>query len=190
MAKYNKDCNQAITAVFLHKRIGLYLQPIKFIQDFMDLSVIVPVYNEQENLPLLYDRLIGVVKTLGVCYEFVFVNDGSKDQSIFILHQLAEKDPNVKFIDFSRNFGHQIAVTAGIDKVDGDAVVIIDADLQDPPEAIIDLYKKMQEGYEVCLCPKSYKKGGKLVEKMDSKELLPHSCKDYYRRNSCRYRRF
>jgi len=115
----------------------------------MEISIIVPVYNEQDNLPLLYDRLKGVVNTLGLSHEFVFVNDGSKDQSLLVLHQLAAKDDCVKYIDFSRNFGHQIAVTAALDKVDGDSVVIIDADLQDPPEAIIDLYKKMQEGFEV-----------------------------------------
>ncbi len=125
----------------------------------MELSIIIPVYNEQDNLPLLYDRLKGVVKTLGVSHELVFVNDGSRDQSLLFLHQLAAKDSTVKFLDFSRNFGHQIAVTAGLDHVTGEAVVIIDADLQDPPEAIIDLYNKMKEGYEVVYARRATRKG-------------------------------
>jgi len=82
-------------------------------------------------------------------HELIFVNDGSKDNSIGIIRKLARESSTVKFIDFSRNFGHQIAVTAGLDKASGDAIVIIDADLQDPPEVIADLYEKMKEGYEV-----------------------------------------
>jgi len=135
----------------------------------MEISIIVPVYNEQDNLPLLYDRLKAVVTQLGLSYEFMFVNDGSKDQSLLILHQLAAKDEHVKFIDFSRNFGHQIAVTAGLDKVDGDAVVIIDADLQDPPEAIIDLYKKKQEGYEVVYARRAKRTGESRLKLLTAK---------------------
>jgi polyisoprenyl-phosphate glycosyltransferase len=115
-----------------------------------DLSVIVPVYNEEGNLPLLHQRLVATMEDLGVSYELVFVNDGSRDHSLALLVELSQRDPeHVRYIDFSRNFGHQIAVSAGLDHVRGRAIAIIDADLQDPPESIGDLYKKMLEGYEV-----------------------------------------
>ena len=91
------------------------------------------------------------MQQLAVEYELIFVNDGSKDGSIELIKEFADRYSEVKFIDFSRNFGHQIAVTAGLDKSTGAAVVIIDADLQDPPEVIIDLYNKMQTGYELSL---------------------------------------
>jgi dolichol-phosphate mannosyltransferase len=113
------------------------------------ISVIIPIYNEEKNIFNLYDRLTGVMQQIGEAYEFVFVNDGSRDNSIALIKTLAQRDAKVKFINFSRNFGHQIAVSAGLDNTQGKAVVIIDADLQDPPELIIELYKKMQEGYEV-----------------------------------------
>src|SRR6478609_6834734 len=113
------------------------------------LSVIIPIYNEEKNIFNLYDRLTGVLQTLGQPYEFIFVNDGSRDNSLALIKTLAQRDEKVKYIDFSRNFGHQIAVSAGWDYTSGKAVVIIDADLQDPPELILELYKKMQEGYEV-----------------------------------------
>lgn len=116
----------------------------------MDISVIIPVYNEELNLPALFARLTEVMQKLGRSYELLFINDGSRDRSIELIRDLADKHPEVRFIDLSRNFGHQIAVSAGIDYVSGDAVCIIDADLQDPPELIIDLYHKMRnEGYEV-----------------------------------------
>ena len=115
----------------------------------MDLSVIIPIYNEESNIQLLYDRLTQVIKPMGLSYEFVFVNDGSRDNSLALVMALAGQHPEVKFIDLSRNFGHQIAVTAGLEHCTGDAVVIIDADLQDPPELIAELYAKMQQGYDV-----------------------------------------
>jgi dolichol-phosphate mannosyltransferase len=102
----------------------------------MDISVIIPIYNEEGNIPLLHERLTKVMQGIGVDYELVFVNDGSVDKSMELIKELNKKDSNIKYIDLSRNFGHQIAVSAAIDKVQGDAVVIIDADLQDPPELI------------------------------------------------------
>ena len=114
-----------------------------------DISVIVPIYNEEENIELLYQRLNGVLSEMRVRYELVFVNDGSRDRSLELIRELAARVPSVKFIDFSRNFGHQIAVSAGLDYVIGKTTVIIDADLQDPPELIADLYGKVQEGYDV-----------------------------------------
>ncbi|ABG59933.1 glycosyltransferase [Cytophaga hutchinsonii] len=129
------------------------------------LSIIIPIYNEEHNIPALYARLKNVVSSLELTYEFVFVNDGSKDNSITLIKQLASIDPAVKYIDFSRNFGHQIAVTAGLDGCTGDKIVIIDADLQDPPELIGDMYAKMQEGYEVVYAKRRSRKGESFLKK-------------------------
>ena len=118
-------------------------------QESPQLSVVIPIYNEEKNISNLYDRLTGVMQTLGEAYEFIFVNDGSRDNSLALIKTLSQRDEKVRYIDFSRNFGHQIAVSAGLDHTRGKAIVIIDADLQDPPELIIELYKKMQEGFEV-----------------------------------------
>lgn len=112
-------------------------------------SVVVPVFNEEEVLQETYRRLTGVMEELGAPYEIVFVDDGSKDQSPGILDELARCDPRVRVIHFSRNFGHQAAITAGMDYARGEAVIVIDADLQDPPEVIPEMVAKWQEGYEV-----------------------------------------
>jgi polyisoprenyl-phosphate glycosyltransferase len=126
----------------------------------LDLSVIVPVYNEEGNLPLLHKRLTAVMQSLDVSYELIFVNDGSRDNSLPLLHELAHSDAaHVRFIDFSRNFGHQIAVSAGLDYTNGKAIAIIDADLQDPPETIADLYNKMKEGFEVVYARRNKRAG-------------------------------
>lgn len=125
----------------------------------MNISVIIPVYNEEKNIQNLYDRLSQVMQNLGVTYELIFVNDGSKDASIGLIKVLSNKNKEVKYIDFSRNFGHQIAVTAGLDKTSGDAVVIIDADLQDPPELIAEMYQKRKEGFEVIYAKRKNRKG-------------------------------
>jgi glycosyltransferase involved in cell wall biosynthesis len=125
----------------------------------MDISVIIPVYNEELNIDLLFNRLTNVMLALGVKYELIFVNDGSKDNSIHLVKKLAAQHQTVRYIDLSRNFGHQIAVSAGIDKAIGNAIVIIDADLQDPPELIHQLYAKMQEGYDVVYAKRNSRKG-------------------------------
>jgi polyisoprenyl-phosphate glycosyltransferase len=126
----------------------------------LDLSVIIPVYNEALNIGLLYGRLSQVMAGLGGTYELIFVNDGSRDNSIALVKELAGGDPRVKYIDLSRNFGHQVAVSAGIDRAEGRAVAIIDADLQDPPELIGAMYAKMKdEGYEVVYAKRKKRKG-------------------------------
>jgi glycosyltransferase involved in cell wall biosynthesis len=125
----------------------------------MDISVIIPVFNEEKNIQNLYDRLSQVMQNLSVTYELIFVNDGSQDASIGLIKVLSKKHKSVKYIDFSRNFGHQIAVTAGLDKTIGDAVVIIDADLQDPPELIAEMYQKRKEGFEVIYAKRKNRKG-------------------------------
>ena len=130
----------------------------------MDISVIIPVYNEEANIPKLFERLKAAIEQLTTDFELIFINDGSRDQSITIVKSLAKQFPCVKYIDFSRNFGHQIAVTAGLDKATGKAVVMIDADLQDPPELIIDMYNKMQEGYDVVYAKRKTRKGESLFK--------------------------
>ncbi|QNH62123.1 glycosyltransferase family 2 protein [Hymenobacter sediminicola] len=135
----------------------------------MDLSVIIPIYNEESNIPTLYDRLRGVLDPMGLRYEFIFINDGSRDKSLQLVQTLALRDDRVRFIDFSRNFGHQIAVTAGLDLAVGDAVVIIDADLQDPPELIVPLYQKLQEGYEVVYAKRRSRQGESAAKKLTAK---------------------
>ncbi|MEI6498902.1 MAG: glycosyltransferase family 2 protein [bacterium] len=112
------------------------------------ISLILPIYNEEGNIAELYLRSQKVLASSGK-YEIIYVNDGSKDGSYEMLLKLAQKDKNIKILDFSRNFGHQIAITAGLDYAEGDAVVIMDSDLQDPPEIIPKMIKQWQAGYEI-----------------------------------------
>lgn len=133
------------------------------------LSVIIPVYNEEGNIQNIYDRLNQVVASLNTDMELVFINDGSHDESLPLIKALASKDPRVKYLDFSRNFGHQLAVMAGLDHCIGDAAVIIDADLQDPPELIRDMWKKWKEGYEVVYAQREKREGETVVKKLTAK---------------------
>lgn len=123
------------------------------------LSVVIPIYNEEGNIAEINKRLKQVCAKLSLAHEFVFVNDGSKDNSLAILKDLAKSEAHVKYISFSRNFGHQIAVMAGLDHCKGDVVVIIDADLQDPPELIEEMYAKYKEGYKVVYAKRNKRKG-------------------------------
>ena len=114
------------------------------------ISLVIPMYYEEQVAEECYKRVSKVLKGLkDYDYEIIFVNDGSKDKTLSILEKIADKDKKVKIVSFSRNFGHQAAVTAGLKYVTGDAVVIMDADLQDPPELVPDMLKKWEEGYEV-----------------------------------------
>ena len=114
------------------------------------ISIIAPIYNEEKCLEELFKRICEVMEQSNDDWELILVNDGSKDQSNAIIHQLAEQDPvHVRPVIFARNFGHQIAVTAGMDYSRGDAVIVIDADLQDPPELILEMIDKWREGFEV-----------------------------------------
>lgn len=135
----------------------------------MDLSVIIPIFNEEANIAVLYTRISKVLDAMNISYELFFVNDGSKDNSMHLIEALALSNFKVKYIDFSRNFGHQIAVTAGLDHVIGNRIVIIDADLQDPPELILDLYKKMDEDYQVVYARRSSRKGESFLKKLTAK---------------------
>ncbi len=122
-------------------------------------SVIAPIYNELENLPLLYARVKEVMDSTGEPWELILVDDGSSDGSTDIIRKLAAEDERVRPVIFARNFGHQIAVTAGMDYSRGQAVTIIDADLQDPPEVILDLIAKWREGYQIVYAVRSEREG-------------------------------
>ncbi len=113
------------------------------------LSVVVPCYNEEEGILACHERLSTVAKSLSIPYEILYVNDGSRDGTLAILERLHASDPSVTVVDLSRNFGHQAAVTAGLEIALGEAVMIIDADLQDPPELIPEMMRLMHDGYEV-----------------------------------------
>ncbi|MBD1924846.1 glycosyltransferase family 2 protein [Trichocoleus sp. FACHB-90] len=112
-------------------------------------SLVIPVYNEENTLPELYRRISELMDRLDDQAELILVNDGSKDRSLELLRDLHEKDPRVCYLSLARNFGHQIAVTAGLNYVRGEVIVILDADLQDPPELIPDMVEKWRQGYHV-----------------------------------------
>lgn len=124
----------------------------------MKYSLILPIYNEQENIETMYQRLTQVMKKMKQSYELIFVNDGSIDQSPGLLKNLASKDKAIKVINFSRNFGHQIAVSAGLDYCQGEKIAILDADLQDPPEVLPDFFNKLSQGYDVVYAIRRHRK--------------------------------
>ncbi len=113
------------------------------------MSIVIPAYNEEEILPALRLRLTDFLKTLPCAAEVILVNDGSRDRTIDLLADWAESDRRIKVLGLARNFGHQAAVTAGLDVAVGDAIVIIDADLQDPPEVIHEMLEQYRQGYDV-----------------------------------------
>ena len=122
-------------------------------------TIIAPIYNEIDNIQALYTRVCEVMDSTGEPWEFVMVDDGSSDGSTDAILELKKKDDKIVPVIFARNFGHQIAVTAGLDYSQGKAVTIIDADLQDPPEVILALIEKWQEGYEVVYATRSKREG-------------------------------
>jgi dolichol-phosphate mannosyltransferase len=123
------------------------------------LSFVIPAYNESEVLPTLIQRLELVAAALGGAVEWVVVNDGSRDATAAMLGAWAERDGRVKFVDLARNFGHPAALTAGLDHSSGDAVVIMDADLQDPPEIVIDMLARYREGYDIVYAQRTKRHG-------------------------------
>jgi glycosyltransferase involved in cell wall biosynthesis len=153
---------------------GLYYTPKEFprrksISMKPIYSVVIPVFNEAESISEFYRRLSLVAQSAGGAWEFLFVNDGSSDDSPNLLKGFATKDKRVRVIDFARNFGHQIAVTAGLDFAQGDAVVVIDADLQDPPEVIPELIAKWREGYEVVYAVRAEREGETWIKEFTAK---------------------
>lgn len=126
------------------------------------LSVVIPIFNEEETLPALFERLSSVLVRLGEPFEVIFVNDGSRDGSERMLRDFHARDPRFKSIHFSRNFGHQTAITCGLDHSRGQAVVAMDGDLQDPPEVLPDLLARWREGFEVVYAVRQKRKEGLL----------------------------
>lgn len=113
------------------------------------LSIVVPAYNEQDVLPLFREKMTAFMDSLGTAVELIMVNDGSRDQTLKLLNDWAAVEPRLKLLGLARNFGHQAAVTAGLDYATGDAVVIMDADLQDPPEVVKEMIARYRDGYDV-----------------------------------------
>jgi glycosyltransferase involved in cell wall biosynthesis len=128
--------------------------------DTPDLSVAIPLYNEQENLASLHDRLTASCSGLGITYEIIFINDGSRDDTPRLIDAIFERDPHVVVIHLSRNFGHQAAVSAGLDHARGRAVMVMDGDLQDPPEVIPLFLERWREGYDVVYAVRQRRKEG------------------------------
>ena len=126
---------------------------------FPEISVVVPLYNEAENIDFLFDRLTKTLNDLNTSYEIVCINDGSKDITLDLLIAYHQKNPQIKVINLSRNFGKEIALTAGIDYANGAAVIPIDADLQDPPELIAELIKQWRKGYDVVYATRRSRQG-------------------------------
>ncbi|HEX7433394.1 MAG TPA: glycosyltransferase family 2 protein [Anaerolineaceae bacterium] len=129
-------------------------------------TVIAPIFNESECLPELYRRIKMIFEKTGDEWEFILVDDGSQDGSTDIIREMAQEDSHVRPVIFARNFGHQIAVTAGMDYSRGDAVIVIDADLQDPPEVILELIAKWREGYQVVYAVRIEREGETWFKKM------------------------
>jgi glycosyltransferase involved in cell wall biosynthesis len=127
------------------------------------LSVVLPVFNERENLPALYERLVRVLDAGNHPYELVFVDDGSRDGSCDVLYALAEGDPRIVVVELARNFGHQIAISAGLDHARGDGVIVMDSDLQDPPEMLPEFIARWREGYDVVYAVRASRKENLLL---------------------------
>jgi glycosyltransferase involved in cell wall biosynthesis len=133
------------------------------------LSIVVPVFNEQEVIDETFKRLSDVFCNYFMDVEYIFINDGSRDNTYFKLKEIASANSCVRVINFARNFGHQIAITAGMDYAKGDAIVIIDADLQDPPEVILQMVDKWKEGYEVVYGKRLQREGETFFKKLTAK---------------------
>ena len=133
------------------------------------ISIIIPAYNEEDSLPILYDRMKKLMENMkDYEFEILFVNDGSKDKTIQIIKEMREKDNRICYVDFSRNFGKEIAMIAGLDYATGDCVIFMDADLQDPPELIPELVKYWEEGYDDVYAKRRSRKGETWLKKFTS----------------------
>ena len=134
------------------------------------ISIIIPAYNEQESIPYLYERLDQLMNQMNNYeFEILFVNDGSKDKTLEMIKDLRKKDKRICYVDFSRNFGKEIAMIAGLDYATGDCVIFMDADLQDPPELIPELVKYWEEGYDDVYAKRKSRKGESFLKKFTSK---------------------
>lgn len=134
------------------------------------ISIVVPCYNEEESLPIFYDEVEKIVRKMKVNIEYLFVNDGSKDNTLKIIRFLAKKDKRVRYISFSRNFGKEAAILAGLEHATGDYITTMDADLQDPPELLIDMYDALEnEDYDICAAKSSSRNGYSFLRKTFTK---------------------
>jgi dolichol-phosphate mannosyltransferase len=173
---------QLVTALTLEEPRQLVRRPVY--------SIVAPVFNEEETLPYFYERMIAVMEGVGEPFELVLVNDGSRDNSYGVMRDLHARDPRVRAVNFSRNFGHQVAISAGLDHARGDAVVIIDSDLQDPPEVIPQLIARWKDGAEVVYAQRSKRAGEtrfklftaalfyRLIQRITKMEI-PHDTGDF-----------
>lgn len=132
-------------------------------------SIVVPVFNEEEVIIETHKRLKRVMDELQEPYEIIYVNDGSRDRTAAMINEICDSDQRIKLLNFSRNFGHQIAITAGMDYTEGDAIVVIDADLQDPPEVIPLMIEKWKEGFDVVYGKRAERKGETFFKKFTAK---------------------
>ena len=132
-------------------------------------SVVIPAYNEEEVITESYKRLTSVMLSMQEPYELIFVNDGSRDRTAHIIAEILQYDPNVRLISFARNFGHSSAITAGMKYARGSAVILIDADLQDPPEVLPDMAALWKEGYDVVYGKRKERQGETLFKKISAK---------------------
>ena len=134
------------------------------------ISILVPAYNEEESIPLLYERVKKIMDDMtNYKFELLFVNDGSKDKTLDIIKELRKKDDRISYVDFSRNFGKEIAMIAGFDYMTGDCLIIIDADLQDPPELIPQMIEYWEQGYDDVYARRKSRKGETWLKKFTSK---------------------
>jgi glycosyltransferase involved in cell wall biosynthesis len=133
------------------------------------LSVVVPIFNEEETIDELHQRLQAFFARLGESWEVVFVDDGSVDRSLSMLRSLTASEPRYRVVSFGRNFGHQIAITAGVDYAEGQAVVVMDADLQDPPEVVAEMLEKWREGFDVVYGVRTKRLGESFFKKVTAK---------------------
>ena len=134
------------------------------------ISIIIPAYNEEESLPFLYERLEKLMDSISNYeFEILFVNDGSKDNTLNLIKEYREKDNRISYVDFSRNFGKEIGMIAGLDYATGDAVIFMDADLQDPPELIPEMIKYWEEGYDDVYAQRKSRAGETFLKKFTSK---------------------
>lgn len=132
-------------------------------------SIVVPLFNEEAVIVESYKRLKSVMETTKDSYEIIFINDGSRDKTRCIVEGICKKDENIKLVNFSRNFGHQAAITAGMNEAEGEAVVVIDADLQDPPEVILRMIEKWKQGYQVVYGKRTKREGESFFKKLTAK---------------------
>ena len=128
-------------------------------------SVVIPAYNEQDVIGEMMARTTRVMQDLGEPYEIVFVNDGSRDRTLEIVREIRREDPRVKILSLARNYGHQVAITAGLEQASGEAVVVIDADLQDPPELIREMAERWREGWDVVYAQRERREGETVFKK-------------------------